>query len=111
MNTYDLNEVFTPSSPASLTFVERTSVNYLLVEAIRTKGKQIVIYGHSGTGKTTLLHNKLLQTFKAVKNCKGNTRQNKLFLLDTQQAIGNNYFPKIFDFMIILIFLYYYFPK
>ncbi|MBO6661448.1 MAG: hypothetical protein JJ862_09755 [Roseivirga sp.] len=65
MNTYDLNEVFTPSSPASLTFVERTSVNYLLVEAIRTKGKQIVIYGHSGTGKTTLLHNKLLQTYDA----------------------------------------------
>ncbi len=55
--------VFTPSSVASLTFVPRESINDRLVDALRTKGKQLVVYGHSGCGKTTLLENKLSQLF------------------------------------------------
>jgi len=52
-------EVFTPSQPANYTFVERESVNKRLKRALITPGKQIIIYGHSGVGKTTLLINKL----------------------------------------------------
>lgn len=59
----DVSDVYTPSSPATLTFVERGSLNDLLVDAIRTKGKQLIIYGHTGTGKSTLLFNKLYQTY------------------------------------------------
>lgn len=62
--TNTLYEVFTPSSPARLTFVERDAVNEKLVSALRTPGKQVVVYGHSGSGKTTLLLNKLHQTYE-----------------------------------------------
>jgi hypothetical protein len=55
---FNIEEVFTPSQPANYTFIERTSVNNRLDRALRTPGKQIIIYGYSGAGKTTLLTNK-----------------------------------------------------
>lgn len=58
-HVYNLGEVFTVVVPASLTFIERNSVNKRLNRAIITQGKQVVIYGFSGAGKTTLLTNKL----------------------------------------------------
>jgi GTPase SAR1 family protein len=61
---YDLYKVFTPTTPARLTFVEREKVNLKLVNALRTPGKQVVVYGHSGSGKTTLLVNKLHQLYE-----------------------------------------------
>jgi len=61
---FDIYDVFTPSSPAVLSFVERQSINEALVDSIRTPGKQIVIYGYSGSGKTTLIINKLDQTYE-----------------------------------------------
>lgn len=62
--TFTVTEVFTPTSPARVAFVEREEVNDRLVNALRTPGKQIVIYGHSGMGKTTLLVNKLHQLYE-----------------------------------------------
>jgi energy-coupling factor transporter ATP-binding protein EcfA2 len=61
---YPVREVFTPTSPARLTFVDRGMINEKLVNALRTPGKQVVVYGHSGSGKTTLLVNKLDQLFE-----------------------------------------------
>lgn len=58
------NKVFTPSTPAKLTFIERESVNTQIVNALSTPGKQLVIYGHSGSGKTTLIINKLNQMYE-----------------------------------------------
>ncbi|MFA6058240.1 MAG: hypothetical protein WC756_08565 [Taibaiella sp.] len=59
------NKVFTPSRPAVETFVERTNkINNHLVDALNTPGKQIVLYGHTKCGKTTLLVNKLRQTYE-----------------------------------------------
>lgn len=63
MTIYQANEVFTPTTPARLAFVERITVQNRLVNALDTPGKQLVIYGHSGVGKTTLLVNKLHQTY------------------------------------------------
>ncbi|MBW5415115.1 AAA family ATPase [Pseudomonas sp. MAG002Y] len=60
---YDVYDVFTPSQPAKLTFIDRASINDSLVNALKTPGKQIVVYGHSGSGKTTLLSNKLYQVY------------------------------------------------
>lgn len=57
-------EVFTPTTPARVNFVERDTVNDRLVDALRTPGKQIVIYGESGCGKSTLLQRKLEQTYE-----------------------------------------------
>lgn len=64
MTKYNTYSVFTPTSPARLTFVEREAVNNRLVDALRTPGMQIVVYGHSGSGKTTLLVNKLTQLYE-----------------------------------------------
>ncbi|MDR6179241.1 ABC-type transport system involved in cytochrome c biogenesis ATPase subunit [Pseudomonas sp. SORGH_AS 211] len=61
---YDVFDVFTPSQPAKLSFIDRETINSGLVNALRTPGKQIVVYGHSGSGKTTLLSNKLYQTYE-----------------------------------------------
>jgi energy-coupling factor transporter ATP-binding protein EcfA2 len=61
---YRTKDVFTPSKPARATFVEREDINDKLVSALRTPGKQIVVYGHSGSGKTTLLINKLHQLYE-----------------------------------------------
>jgi len=61
---YSTREVFTPTTPARVAYVERDEVNDKLVNALQTPGKQIVVYGHSGTGKTTLLLNKLQQLYE-----------------------------------------------
>lgn len=61
---YDTVKVFTPTQPAISSFVERSAkVNNTLVDALMTPGKQIVLYGHSGCGKTTLITNKLNETY------------------------------------------------
>ena len=64
MTIYFTRDVFTPAKPARIAFVERDSVNDKLVNSLTTPGKQIVVYGHSGTGKTTLLANKLTQLYE-----------------------------------------------
>lgn len=64
LEIYQTNKVFTPTTPARLTFVERISVQDRLANSLSTPGKQIVVYGHSGVGKTTLLVNKLHQTYE-----------------------------------------------
>ena len=56
---FKLEEVFTPSQPANYTFIPRDLVNKRLKRALKTPGKQIIIYGYSGAGKTTLLTNTL----------------------------------------------------
>lgn len=60
---YTIYEVFTPTTSAKVTFVERKSVNNKLVDALRQPGKQVVVYGHSGSGKTTLLNKKLEELY------------------------------------------------
>lgn len=57
--SYSIEEVFTPSKPADIAFVERNEINKRIDRAIKTSGKQIIIYGYSGVGKTSLLFKKL----------------------------------------------------
>ena len=63
VETVRATDVFTPTTPARFAFVERQSLNDSLVDALRTPGKQVVVYGPSGSGKTTLLVNKLEQLY------------------------------------------------
>ncbi|PTO74693.1 ATP-binding protein [Vibrio splendidus] len=65
MKTYQVNDVFTPASPAKVNFIERKLINTRIVRALQTKGKQVVIYGHSGSGKTSLIENKLKQVYSS----------------------------------------------
>lgn len=59
MSVYNVHEVFTPTTPAKVTFVDRPEIDEKLRRALLTPGKQIIVYGHSGSGKTTLLANSL----------------------------------------------------
>lgn len=52
---YELQTVFTPTSSAEISYIPRQNVEKQLSKAIDIPGKQIVIYGHSGSGKTTVL--------------------------------------------------------
>lgn len=62
--SFSVTEVFTPTRPARVAFVEREDVNDRLVSALTTPGRQVVVYGYSGMGKTTLLVNKLHQLYE-----------------------------------------------
>lgn len=60
---YEAREVFTPTTPARRNYVERSSIDNKLIDALRTPGKQLIIYGESGSGKSSLLRNKLRQVY------------------------------------------------
>jgi len=79
---YQLDYVFTPATSASLTYVERETINEQLLRAIKTTGKQIIIYGHSGSGKTTILENKLKPHFRETitTSCESRMTLNDIFL-------------------------------
>lgn len=54
-NEYKLEDVFTPTSSADISYISRPDVEKKIEKAIDIPGKQVVIYGHSGSGKTTVL--------------------------------------------------------
>lgn len=60
---HSVYEVFTPTSPARLNFVDRPEVNDIVVDSLRTPGKQVVVYGESGSGKSSLLSRKLEELY------------------------------------------------
>jgi hypothetical protein len=64
MPNYITTQIFTPTSPARLTFVERDTINDQLVSALKIPGKQVVVYGYTGCGKTTVLTRKLEQLYE-----------------------------------------------
>jgi energy-coupling factor transporter ATP-binding protein EcfA2 len=97
MQNLRVSEVFTPASPARYTFVEReSSVNDLLVDSLNTQGKQIIIYGHTGCGKTTLLLNKLNQVYEGyiITRCMSNMTFESI-LLDGFDQIGQYFTDEI----------------
>lgn len=55
----ELKHVFTPASAATLTFVERVEIEEQIEKALITPGMQLIVYGHSGSGKTTVTTNVL----------------------------------------------------
>jgi energy-coupling factor transporter ATP-binding protein EcfA2 len=56
---HKLKNVFTPSTIAKLTYIERRELENDLKKFLELPGMQIVLYGHSGCGKSTLINNKL----------------------------------------------------
>ena len=59
VDSYSVYDVFTPTTQARVNFISRHGIEKGLEAALRTPGKQIVIYGESGSGKSTLLVNAL----------------------------------------------------
>lgn len=64
LKVFKVTEVFTPTTAAKVAFVNRTTVENDLDIAINTPGMQIIIFGHTGSGKTTLIENRLTQLKK-----------------------------------------------
>ncbi|UVS81700.1 ATP-binding protein [Actinokineospora sp. UTMC 2448] len=61
LSVYD---VFTPTSPAKANFVARDAeLENRLVDCLRTPGKQVIVYGETGSGKSSLLEHKLAQLY------------------------------------------------
>jgi hypothetical protein len=79
---FDVFQVFTPTTQARLNFVPRLGLEDSLVRALRTPGKQVVVYGETGSGKSTLLLNKLEQLYAAhiTTSCNLSTTFDQLLL-------------------------------
>lgn len=52
---FGLQDVFTSGSPADINYVKRPELESSLKQNIKVKGKQIAVFGHSGSGKTTIV--------------------------------------------------------
>ena len=61
---HSLQEVFTPGTVAKVNYLRRTELEKRISASLETPGVQIVLYGHSGSGKTTVIR-KLLVRIKA----------------------------------------------
>lgn len=98
MDIHTVYEVYTPTTPAQLNFVERSTVNDRLVEAVRTPGRQVVVYGESGSGKSTLV-NKVLERLypdHLVSRCTSSTTYEDL-IRDALDQTGEFYDDSIED--------------
>lgn len=95
---YDLNKVFTPTSYAELSYKRRPELEQRLKSAIKQTGKQIIIYGHSGGGKSTLLNNILKQekVEKITSQCISETTVD-LLMLDAFDQLDAYYISKKSD--------------
>ncbi len=77
-----IQDVFTPSTSAKLTFVEREEIDKQINKGLLIPGMQLIIYGHSGSGKTTITQN-ILNKNKIkfiVTNCILDTTINEIIL-------------------------------
>jgi energy-coupling factor transporter ATP-binding protein EcfA2 len=72
---YLVDDVFTPASPATVSYVQRKIVGERFIDALKVKGKQIVVFGHTGNGKTTLIQHVLKseKQFFITGNCSATT--------------------------------------
>lgn len=72
---YDLGEVFTPSQPANAGFVPRPVQEYDLESALLARGTQVLIWGESGAGKSSVALRVLAQMGRphVVTRCESTT--------------------------------------
>jgi len=82
LSPIELKDVFTPATAATLTYVERIDLDIQISKALDIPGMQLVLHGHSGSGKTTILQN-ILRKRKMdfiVTNCTLDSTANQLIL-------------------------------
>ena len=79
---YRLEEVFTPSKAAEINYVERFEIDAQLSSEMSTPGKQIIVFGDSGSGKTSSVRNLLTKdNLKFIKtHCESSTTFEQLIL-------------------------------
>lgn len=67
-NKHNLQDVFTPGTIAKVNYLRRKELEKRISTSLDTPGVQIILYGHSGSGKTTVIR-KLLdeKNYKFVR--------------------------------------------
>lgn len=92
--SYELKEVFTPNTSAEIAYIKRDKVERQIDRALDIAGKQLVIFGHSGSGKTTVL-NHMLEIKKIEKITSRCTKESTLdsIILDAFDKL-NDYYVK-----------------
>lgn len=67
-NKHNLQDVFTPGTIAKVNYLRRRDLEKRISTSLDTPGVQIILYGHSGSGKTTIIR-KLLdeKNYKFVR--------------------------------------------
>ena len=96
MKHIELEKVFTPSTPAELTYIKRSQCEKQFIRALKTIGKQIIVYGHSGSGKSSLIVNILdeLSYHSVTTRCtKGLSIESVLF--DAFSQLGTYYIEQV----------------
>ncbi|WP_210442638.1 AAA family ATPase [Vibrio crassostreae] len=96
MEIHELKKVFTPSRPARITFVDRDEFNDDIVTALELPGTQLVVFGHTGSGKSTLVQNLLHRVYEKqiTTNCmKGMTFEE--VVLDAFDELGEFYVDEV----------------
>lgn len=79
---YKAEQLFTPSTAASVNYVAREDIDRLLYLEMSTPGKQLVVFGHSGSGKTSSVRNMLDKyKYKYIRtHCESTTTFEQLIL-------------------------------
>lgn len=77
-----IEEVFTPAKAADINYVEREEIDSTMRSEMSTPGKQIVIFGHSGSGKTSSVRNLLKKNhYEFIRtHCENSTTFEQLLL-------------------------------
>lgn len=78
----ETKNVFTPTSSANLSYISRDSLESTISSCLETKGKQIILFGNSGSGKTTIIRHllKKKQIKHIITNCETKTTLEDLLL-------------------------------
>ncbi len=78
----NLESVFTPTKSATINYINRPEIETVVSRAIKIPGNQIILYGHSGGGKTTLIRNLLERNSRnyIVTSCINGTTVNELII-------------------------------
>lgn len=79
---FRVEEVFTPAKAADANYIERSEIDSMLSSEMCTPGKQIVVYGHSGSGKTSSVRNSLKKNqYNFIRtHCESSTTFEQLIL-------------------------------
>ena len=79
---HNLQEVFTPGTVAKVNYLRRNELEKRISASLDTPGVQIVLYGHSGSGKTTVIRKLLdVKKYKFVRTqCTTDKTLNEIIL-------------------------------
>lgn len=92
IKTIVLDDVYTPACPAKENFVNRAKLTKLIKKNLRMPGKQLVIYGHTGSGKTSILDHTLYEVYpNSIKsNCMSDSTFESI-ILDAFDQLEHTY--------------------